>query len=791
MTHQKVATDHQNSDQVMIEATRRLLMTEKAWLGESFVSILQPIGEFFDIDRISLCLFEPVEHSFLQVNQWCHLGVKPRKIQVFPVKEDASQDILKRLQSGPILFNQLQHEHLDKSWLSSLANDSIQSMMIVPILKQGEVMGYLTLENLRRPHDFIEVSCASFDVFIHVLQLKLTTHLLEEERLLQKEHFSSKQNHQYAFVANVSHEIRTPLNGIHNALYLMQTTDLTKDQKEYVEIGQRSADHLSMMVDRILDLEALESGNMDIQKRSFNLEDELVRLIQMHQRSANQKSLMMNLEFDYGIQHDIIADDKKIRQILSHLLSNAIKFTEKGSITLGCSINDETHHMVFTVRDTGIGIPKESLSHIFDAFYLPDVSDRREYQGLGIGLTIVKQLTHLLGGTLFVESELQQGSLFSVSLPYDVGPRQSFEQLQSYDVLIIHEQKPSLLMPIFSSMGSKVCDEISISNQRVDIIIFEVNVKSQDALNTIKETYGKHDVIMFALAQLDQKRFKKMDGILELPISRMMLLQRIMRTFHELHKTVASQYTKKISGHALIVDDNRLNRIALESILHNIGMTSLLAENGTRAIEMVKEHMFDVILMDIQMPHMDGLEATRRIRSLGTNSSKVPIIAVTANAYFNDYDMLKATQINDVIYKPIKMESLSQILRKHLVSVDTLHIPDELLVFDRHDFLKRFEGSYDIAKEVIMTFQQEYPKDLEKIRSAVQLRHAEQIISAAHYFKGSCAYVSGKRLVWLLNVMMERAKKNDLDDMNDVFHLLMKESDELMTHLESMKAITS
>jgi two-component system sensor histidine kinase BarA len=282
-----------------------------------------------------------------------------------------------------------------------------------------------------------------------------------------------------------------------------------------------------------------------------------------------------------------------------------------------------------------------------------------------------------------------------------------------------------------------------------------------------------------------------MDGILELPISRMMLLQRIMRTFHELHKTVASQYTKKISGHALIVDDNRLNRIALESILHNIGMTSLLAENGTRAIEMVKEHMFDVILMDIQMPHMDGLEATLRIRSLGTNSSKVPIIAVTANAYFNDYDMLKATQINDVIYKPIKMESLSQILRKHLVSVDTLHIPDELLVFDRHDFLKRFEGSYDIAKEVIMTFQQEYPKDLEKIRSAVQLRHAEQIISAAHYFKGSCAYVSGKRLVWLLNVMMERAKKNDLDDMNDVFHLLMKESDELMTHLESMKAITS
>ena len=783
--------DEKKRDHIMLKATHHLLSLHEGWLGTPFTEVLKPIGEFFDADRITLCLLEPHEQTFFVVSEWCHLGIKPLDVISFPIHGDQSVSWIHQLEKNPLILNPFQSNDIEQTWLSSLKGHPITSMMLVPLSHEEHFIGYLSFENHRRPHDFSIILSDSFDTFINVISLKISLHLLKQERNLQSEQTTTKQSHQYAFVANVSHEIRTPLNGIHNALYLLQTTDLTKDQKEFIDMGQRSADHLSTMVDRILDLEALESGKMEIQLRSFNLEDELVRLIQMHQRSIAQKGLDTHFEFDYRIQFDVIMDDRKIRQILSHLLSNAIKFTEKGSITLGCKLDEEHQNIHFYVSDTGIGVSKDSISELFDAFYLPDVSDRREYQGLGIGLTIVKQLTQLLGGTLHVESELQKGSTFQVTLPYQIGQKQSFDAIAPYDFLLIHDQKPSHFKPLIESMGVHTFDEKHIETHKVDVMIFEVNVKSTEVINTYKDMYGKHDVLMFALHHLDQRRFKKMDGMIEWPISRMMLLQRLMRTIHELHKTVASEYTKKISGHALIVDDNRLNRIALESILNNMGMTSMLAESGQRAIEAVKEHTFDVILMDIQMPHMDGLEATRRIRSLGTPSSHAPIIAVTANAYFNDYDMLKQSQMNDVIYKPIKMDSLSQVLRKHLNGMNTLHIPDELIVFDRQDFLKRFEGSYDIAKEVIMTFQQEYPKDLEKIRVAIQEKNAEHIVSTAHYFKGSCAYLSGKRLVWILNLMMEHARKNTLDEMHDLFDLLIKEADELMQAIDVMKVMGS
>lgn len=783
--------DDKQRDLIMFKATQHLLSLDEGWFGVKFADVLKPIGEFFDADRITLCLLEPHEHTFYVVSEWCHLGIKPLDVLSFSIHGEQSLLLINQLEKNPLSMNPFLSENIEKTWLTPFISYPIMSMMLVPILHEERLIGYLSFENHRRPHDFQLILCESFDTFVKAISLKISLHLLKQERNLQSEQTTIKQSHQYAFVANVSHEIRTPLNGIHNALYLLQTTDLTEEQKKFIDMGQHSADHLSTMVDRILDLEALESGKMEILLRSFNLEDELVRLIQMHQRSIIQKGLDIKFDFDYRIQWDVIMDDRKIRQILSHLLSNAIKFTEKGSITLGCQWDEEHQNIHFYVTDTGIGVSKDSIAELFDAFYLPDVSDRREYQGLGIGLTIVKQLTQLLGGTLHVESELQKGSTFHVTLPYQKGQKQSFDAIVPYDFLLIHDQKASLFKPLIESMGVSVFDEKSIDVHKVDVIIFEVNVKSTEAILALKDMYGKHDVLMFALNHLDQRRFKKMDGIIEWPISRMMILQRVMRTIHELHKTVASEYTKKISGHALIVDDNRLNRIALESILHNMGMTSMLAESGQRAIEAVKEQFFDVILMDIQMPHMDGLEATRRIRSLGTPSSLVPIIAVTANAYFNDYDMLKQSQMNDVIYKPIKMDSLSQVLRKHLNGMNTLHIPNELLVFDRQDFLKRFEGSYDIAKEVIITFQQEYPKDLEKIRVAIQEKNAEQIVSTAHYFKGSCAYLSGKRLVWILNLMMEHARKNTIDEMHDLFDLLIKEADELMQAIDSMKVMGS
>jgi len=195
--------------------------------------------------------------------------------------------------------------------------------------------------------------------------------------------------------------------------------------------------------------------------------------------------------------------------------------------------------------------------------------------------------------------------------------------------------------------------------------------------------------------------------------------------------------------------------------------------------------------MDLQMPEMDGLEATRRIRHLGKKYMSLPIIAVTANTYIKDYDLMKSAQINDVIFKPIQFEQLQQMLRKYIKSENEIHIPDELFVFDSYDFRMRFEGSDDIADEVVKSFLEEYSGDMMKISKAIQSQNPEKIIETAHYFKGSCSYLSGKRIVWLLGFMIEQAKSNELRHMAHCLDMLNIEIKSLIESIEAYKRKTS
>jgi len=242
-----------------------------------------------------------------------------------------------------------------------------------------------------------------------------------------------------------------------------------------------------------------------------------------------------------------------------------------------------------------------------------------------------------------------------------------------------------------------------------------------------------------------------------------------------------------LNGYALIVDDNRLNRIALESILTKEGMRSKSVSSGLKAIEAIKNESFDLVFMDVQMPDMDGMESTRRIRNLGKMYESLPIIAVTANAFLNDYDFLKTSLMNDIIFKPIRVKNLNLILRKYVNATSTIQIPEELFVFDQKDFEIRFEGSFDIADEVIASFLIEYTKDLKRIKKAIEEKNAVQIVETTHYFKGSCAYLSGKRAVWLLSFMIDAAKRQSLEMMDMCYDLLEKEVAKLLETVVDFK----
>ncbi|PKK92458.1 MAG: hypothetical protein CVV62_00230 [Tenericutes bacterium HGW-Tenericutes-7] len=237
----------------------------------------------------------------------------------------------------------------------------------------------------------------------------------------------------------------------------------------------------------------------------------------------------------------------------------------------------------------------------------------------------------------------------------------------------------------------------------------------------------------------------------------------------------------------LVIDDEMSIRLLLDNYLSK-KFTVVTRNDGFEGLKYLEEgNMPDVIVADIQMPNMDGMEATRRIRALGKTYQKIPIIAVTANAYFNDYDLLKTSQMTDVIFKPIKTESLNPVLRKYLKPSPEIMIPENLYIFDENEFSTRFNGSMDIAKEVIETFLNEYPKDMKKIEESIHIKHAEHIIKHVHYFKGSCSYLSAQRIVWLINLIMDHAKHQNLEFMDALYKQLLSETKKL---IELLKAFT-
>jgi signal transduction histidine kinase/CheY-like chemotaxis protein/HPt (histidine-containing phosphotransfer) domain-containing protein len=619
--------------------------------------------------------------------------------------------------------------------------------------------------------------------FVSALESKLKT--IDLQHKIEKTITAKSE-----FLANMSHEIRTPLSGIYNAFYLLNTTGLSHEQLEYVNNGMLSVDQLSSMIDDVLDYATIESGSMNVNPTLFDLEHEMVRIHQNYKSLSEDKKLNLLFDFDYRLNNTWLGDIVKIRQIVHHLLDNAIKYTHTGEIELKISKKSEQESLTWimiSIRDTGIGIPSEALHRIQDAFVQLDSSESKSYQGTGLGLSIATQLTFLLNGKIEVQSALNQGSQFDVSLPLIAQVQTLYPMTSGMKALVVSKNKKrSKLTKALESMGITCFNLNNLHQHRVDFIVDEDNQAQIMNLKDLKTKYGKPSVLSLALFVDNQSQMKDIDIIFEWPISRSSIQQKINNRFNQIQKNLLEDnYDQNLRGHALLVDDNRLNRVALQSILLKQGIRSTSADSGLKAIEIMKKESFDIIFMDIQMPHMDGLETTRRIRNLGTSYEKVPIIAITANQYFKDYDLMKSTQINDVLFKPIRMDNLGQVLRKYIPQERGIQIPDELIVFDEIEFDDRFDGSDDIALEVMETFIDEYPKDLLNIRKSIASGIAQQIYETTHYFKGSCAYLSGKRAVWLLNQMTTLSKKSKLESMSMLFDLLEQEIEALIKSIRN------
>ena len=396
-----------------------------------------------------------------------------------------------------------------------------------------------------------------------------------------------------SFLANMSHEIRTPMNGVIGMIALLKQGGLAEQQLAYFETIERSADALLLIIDDILDFTKIEAGRLTLGRSAFSIRDSLSSIEALFSEPASQKGLVLGFTVDSAVPAVLVGDPGRIRQILLNLIGNAVKFTDKGSITVTASVADteQGEHIRFTVADTGPGIHPEDQTRIFGEFFQADVSLTRSHGGTGLGLAITDQLVRLMGGRIGFESRYGAGSLFWVELPMEVSAENSPQELAAGGAEGGANQKEVARLERLTNPAA-----------------------SASAPTT---------------------------GATEYPLS----------------------VTYELS--VLVAEDSEVNQFIIRELLAKWGIEIAVAANGLEAVDAFKEQEFDLILMDIQMPEMDGLEATRRIRSLQNDESvheECEIVGLSAHAMSGDRERYMAEGMVDYLTKPIRTEELRKIL---------------------------------------------------------------------------------------------------------------------------------
>jgi signal transduction histidine kinase/CheY-like chemotaxis protein len=504
------------------------------------------------------------------------------------------------------------------------------------------------------------------------------------------------------FLASMSHEIRTPMNGIIGMTDALDQQNLTPAQKEYVEIVKKSADLLLNIIDDILDFSKIESGKMQLEEIPFKLREEIKLSLDLFRPIINEKKLKLAININPDIPENIIGDPFRLRQVLSNLISNAVKFTHEGEIAVGVKLEEEYSGnltLLFYVEDTGVGIPEKKIESIFSSFTQADDSTSRKYGGTGLGTTISKQLVNLMHGEIWVESpssitksKKYPGSKFSFTI--EVFSNEKLDKNLNFDSITEFNQVDALVLT--ANIESKVRLVYFLKQNGIKYEGFNFQIdKFKDLNNKLKEK-GKNIKLIFIMDEPNYKGFEiahklkeksisdsyivfivssnhkpdnfilaKREGVdyyLIQPFEHEDLLNYLHDTFPNV-KITAELETKKIRTDLsiLVAEDNIINQKVAETIFNNLGLKIEIANDGKETVEKFNRKKYDIVFMDLVMPNKDGIQATVDIRGTG---SQVPIIAMTATASKQTQAQAIASGMNDYIIKPVKLETVRNVLLK-------------------------------------------------------------------------------------------------------------------------------
>lgn len=499
-----------------------------------------------------------------------------------------------------------------------------------------------------------------------------------------------------AFLAMMSHEIRTPMNGVIGMASLLSSTKLTEEQREYTDTIQNCGESLLVVINDILDYSKIESGKMELEQRDVDVRNCIEEVLDVFASKAAESGVDLIYEIDYNVPSLIISDSVRLRQVLMNLVGNSIKFTTQGEIFIGVHASDLINDKVtlnFEVRDTGIGISEDKLDRLFKPFSQVDSSTTRKYGGTGLGLVICERIVGFMGGSINVESKPGAGTTFRFSMKAGVSHHttrmyvhQNVALIEGKKILVIDDNANSRsilknqlglwkLIPVIASSGKQGL-EIMTKQSDIDLVLVDMQMPEMNGVEFARELKNRDKqvpvILLSSVGDDRELNASLFASVLTKPVRQNTLYKHILEQLsnNKIRTLVPtperaddlSLTADRLPLSILIVEDNPVNYRLTERVLAKLGYTSSIAVNGQKGVDMTAQHHYDLVFMDVQMPTMDGLEATRLIRERG--GRQPVIIAMTANAMQGDRELCLKAGMDDYISKPIKFEGLLDMLTR-------------------------------------------------------------------------------------------------------------------------------